>query len=116
MRALVAVYCIVVAALMIGWWGLDIRNGALRRHDRRPAEIGLHLAAELATATLLASGAITLVVAATPGLALVALGMLLYTVVQSPGYFLARGETAPAVMCAVLLVLTVVAIVAALTL
>jgi hypothetical protein len=38
--------------------------------------------------------------------------MLLYTVIQSPGYFLTRGERAPAVMFAVLVALTLVAIVA----
>ena len=48
--------------------------------------------------------------------ALVALGMLLYTVIQSPGYFLARHELAPVVMFAVLALLTVAAIVVTATL
>ena len=37
--------------------------------------------------------------------------MLLYSLIQSPGYFLARHELAPVVMFAVLAVLAVVAIV-----
>ena len=83
MRAFLVVYSAVVAVLMIARWVLDIRNGALRRPDRRPAEIALHLAA------------------------------LLYTVVQSPGYFLARGEFAPVAMFGILLVLTLTAVVTA---
>ena len=38
--------------------------------------------------------------------------MLLYTVIQSPGYFVARHERAPVVMFAVLALLTIAAIVA----
>ena len=49
-------------------------------------------------------------------MALVGLGMLLYTVIQSPGYFLARHERAPVVMFAVLALLTIAAIVATATL
>jgi hypothetical protein len=113
MRAFLVVYSLVVAVLMVGWWGLDLRNGVLRRPDRRLAEIGLHLTAEFATAALLVVGSVSLAMGGPPTLALVALGMLLYTVVQSPGYFLARRELAPAAMFGVLLVLTLSAIVAA---
>lgn len=103
-------YCVAVAAFMALWWGVEIRKGALDRPDRSRAEIALHLAAELVTALLLAVGGIVLVRAGTPSLALVGLGMLLYTVVQSPGYFAARREVAPVVMFAVLAGLTIAAI------
>jgi hypothetical protein len=110
----VAIYCIAVGLLMLGWWGLEVRGGVLRRPDREPAEIGLHLAAEILTAVwLLAAGAALL--AAGAGAATFAgagLGMLLYTVVQSPGYFLARRELAPVVMFGALVALTVSALIA----
>jgi hypothetical protein len=109
--AAVAFYCIAVAALMGLWWGIDIRNGALNRPDRSRGEIALHLAAELVTALLLAAGGVVLGRDGSRWLALVGLGMLLYTLIQSPGYFVARHELAPVVMFAVLAVLTVVAIV-----
>ena len=112
MEVVVASYCVAVALVMALWWGMEIRNGALNRPDRSRAEIALHLAAELATAVVLAVGGIVLAQGGTRSLALVGLGMLMYTVIQSPGYFLARHELAPVVMFAVLAVLTIAAIVA----
>ncbi|GEM_PF-6815152 len=50
-----------------------------------------------------------LIAAGMAGLALAGLGMLLYTVIASPGYFIARHQRAPAVMFAVLAVLTAAA-------
>ena len=112
MQVAVASYCLAVAALMVLWWGIEVRNGALDRPDRSRAEIALHLAAELVTALLLAIGGIVLARGGARWLALVGLGMLLYTVIQSPGYFVARHERAPLVMFAVLTLLTIAAIVA----
>jgi hypothetical protein len=104
-------YAIAVGLLMAGWWTVDLRGGALDRPDRSRIELGLHLAAEFATAAALVAGGILLLTGAGSGLALVGLGMLLYTVIQSPGYFLARGEREPAVMFGALVALTVVVIV-----
>ncbi|MDX5399534.1 MAG: hypothetical protein LPK92_07405 [Actinomycetes bacterium] len=112
MHIAVGSYCVAVAAFMGFWWGMSIRKGALDRPDRRRAEIVLHLTAELTTALLLAIGGTILARGGTRALALVGLGMLLYTIIQSPGYFLARQEMPPVVMFAVLAVLTIVAIVA----
>jgi hypothetical protein len=107
-----ACFAIAVGVLMSGWWTLDIRSGALRRPDRQPIEIGLHLAAELVTAALLVAGGIVTLTSGGTVVLTIALGMLLYTVIQSPGYFLARRERAPVVMFAILGVATVVAILA----
>ena len=92
--------------------GVEIRDGALNRPDRSRGEIALHLTAELATALLLAIGGVLLARGGTRWLALVGLGMLLYTVIQSPGYFLGRHEMGPVVMFAVLGGLTIAAIAA----
>jgi hypothetical protein len=105
-------YCVAVAAFMTLWWGIAIRNGALNRPDRTRGEIALHLTAEVTTALLLAIGGTILAGGGTRSLALVGLGMLMYTVIQSPGYFLARHEWPPVVMFAVLAGLTIAAIVA----
>jgi hypothetical protein len=109
-------YCVVVGALMAVWWSIDIRGGALRRTDRSTSEIGLHVLAEALTAAGLVTGGILLLTGRGSGLALVASGALLYTVIQSPGYFLARDELAPVAVFAMLGVLTATAIVVALTL
>lgn len=109
----VAWYAIAVGVLMLGWWAVDVRGGALGRPDRRPAEIRLHLAAEVVTAVVLVVGGACVLLDGPASLLLVGLGMLLYTVIQSPGYFLARREAVPVVMFAALAVATVAAIVVA---
>ena len=108
-RAGVAIYCLVVGVLMAAWWAVDIRRGALARDRARP-EIILHLAAELVTAALLVAGGAVLLAGGITGVALAGLGMLLYTVIASPGYFIARHQWAPAAMFAVLAILSAAAI------
>jgi ribose/xylose/arabinose/galactoside ABC-type transport system permease subunit len=105
MRTVAAAYCIAIGVFMVAWWSLDLRRGALRRGDRTPVEIGLHLGAELATAAMLVVGGVVFLTTDARNVALVALGMLLYTVIQSPGYFVARNEHAQAAMFGVLLIL-----------
>ena len=105
-----------VGALMAAWWVVDIRRGALARPDRSRPEIVLHLAAELVTAGLLVTGGVLLIAGGMTGLALAGLGMLLYTVIASPGYFITRHEWAPAAMFAILAVLTIAALAAVLML
>lgn len=112
MHVAVASYCVAVAALMALWWGMELRKGALNRPDRSRAEIALHLTAELTTALLLLIGGFVLAQGGPRSLALVGLGMLMYTLIQSPGYFLARHELPPVVMFAALAGLTIAAIVA----
>jgi hypothetical protein len=112
MTAAVGIYCISVGVLMLGWWAVELRGGVLSRPDRKPAEIGLHLAAELLTAGWLVAAGAALLAAGAGAIPFAAagLGMLLYTVVQSPGYFIARREPAPVAMFVVLVALTVAAL------
>ena len=110
MTTVVGSFCVGVGLLMAGWWAFEVGRGALTRPDRRPVEIRLHVGAELATAGLLVAGGVDALVADGRSVALVALGMLLYSVVQSPGYFLARHERGPAAMFAALAALTGAAI------
>jgi hypothetical protein len=114
MLTAVAIYCMVVGTLMLAWWAIEVGGGALRRPDRTAAEITLHLAAEILTAVALVGGGAALLRwpadAALPAAA--ALGMLLYTAIQSPGYFLARREPAPVAMFGALVAATLAALVA----
>lgn len=114
MRTAVGAYCIAVAVLMAAWWTLDLVHGAWNRGDRSHAELALHLAGEFGTSAVLAAGAAALLSRA-PFAAILAaagLGMLLYTVTVSPGYFLARRETAAAGLFGVLAALTIAALIA----
>ena len=79
----------MVGVLIAAWWANGLRLGAWNRGDRTHGELGLHLTAEFVTAVLLvASGAARLAAgSAADGLVAAGLGMLLYTVINSPGYF-----------------------------
>jgi hypothetical protein len=110
----VAWYAIAVGVAMVGWWAVEVRGGVLRRPDRSPGEIGLHVAAEMLAAVGLVAGGALVLADRTSSVLLVALGMLLYTLVQSPGYSVARREWAMVVIFAVLAATTVAAIVVAL--
>ncbi len=97
-------YCALLGLLMIGWWVVEIRDGALHRDDRTVIEMALHLSAELLTATLLIVGGLLSILDGQLDVSLIALGMLLYTVITSPGYFLARNERGPAILFLILLI------------
>ncbi len=112
MMTAVAWYCIIVGVVMAAWWANDLRQGAWNRGDRTHGELALHLAAEFVTAALLIAAGAAWLVAGASAHALVAagLGMLLYTVIASPGYFLARRELPAVGMFGVLTALTVTAL------
>lgn len=113
----VAWYCILVGLLMVAWWANDLRLGAWNRGDRTRGEMGLHLMAEFVTAGLLIASGSAWLAGGSAGDTLVAasLGMLLYTAIVSPGYFLARRDLPGVGMFAVLAALTIAALAATLT-
>jgi hypothetical protein len=102
----VGVYCVGAGALMLVWWAVEVRGGVFRRPDQTRAELGLHVVAEVVTALVLVVGGVLLMASTTELVALVGLGMLLYAAIQSPGYFLARGELLMVAVFAVLVLLT----------
>jgi hypothetical protein len=104
-------YGIGVGALILAQWAFFLAAGEVPEVRTAPWEIGLHLAAECLTAAGLLVAGIGLLRAqlwAGP-LYLVASGMLLYSVIASPGYFAQRGQWGFVAMFAGLLVLGVVA-------
>jgi uncharacterized membrane protein len=108
LRKTVAVYAAVVAIAMLGMWTALIAGGEVDELDDAPLEMTYHLAAELATAVLLlvAAGGLLMVKPWAPSMFFLAAGMLLYTVVNSAGYYAERGNAAMVAMFAVLTVLT----------
>jgi hypothetical protein len=107
----VAYYCIVVGALMAVQWLFFLTTGNVPELETEPLAIGFHLAAELATAIALILAGVGLLRGASRALpaTLLALGMLLYTVINSAGYFAEQGVWAMVAMFGVLLVLTLLA-------
>jgi len=111
MNGLLAAYAIAVAVFMAGFWGFLVATGHAELKER-PWDMRLHLAAEFTTASFLVlSGAGSFLgLSRIPLLASVALGVLLYTVVNSPGFYAVKGNWPMVGMFAVLSVLTAAAI------
>lgn len=99
---------IVVGLLMLGQWGFFLATGQVPELETEPLRIYFHLAAEGLTAVALLVGGVTLLQKRPSGktIYLVAAGMLLYSVIVSPGYFAQQGQWGFVVMFAALLLLT----------
>ena len=98
---------------MIGQWLFSLSTGQVPELKTEPYRIRFHLTAEFATALALLVGSVALLTDQPWGqwFYLLAVGMLLYTVIVSPGYFAEKGQWAFVGMFAVVLLLTLVSIV-----
>jgi hypothetical protein len=107
-----AVFALVVGVGMIGQWIFFLATGQVPELNTEPLRIRFHLAAEFATAIGLLVGGIALLTGQAWGhwFYLLATGMLLYTVIVSPGYFAEKGQWAFVGMFAILLLLALVSI------
>jgi len=112
-RKIVSVYSLLVGIMMAVMWSVFALTDQIPELETSPKEIAFHLAAEFLTAFALIAGGLGLVLRRSWGfyLNLVALGMLAYTVIVSPGYYAQTGDYAFVGMFAVLMALTLVFIV-----
>lgn len=112
-RKTAAIFSIFVGISMIGMWLMFYFTDSIPELATEPAKISMHLAAEFATALALIFGGWGLLKLKAWGepLYLLATGALIYTMIQSPGYFLQTGEPGFVVMFAVLLILAIVILV-----
>jgi len=115
-RRVVATYSLVVGVMMAAMWSMFAATGQIPELETSPKEIAFHLAAEFLTAFALIVGGLGLALRRRWGYAvnLVALGMLAYTVVVSPGYYAQTGDYIFVGMFAVLMALTLLFIVVSL--
>ena len=115
-----AIFSIVVGAMMIIQWTTTLLKKQVEGPEagisgREKLEMVYHWTAEFATAVLLIVSGAGLLVSAGWGenTFLVATGMLIYTLINSPGFFAQRRQWPMVVMFAVLLVLATVSLVLA---
>jgi hypothetical protein len=89
-------YTILVGVAMLGLWGMFYATGQIPELTTAPYEIGYHLAAETLTALALVTAGVGLFRRHAWAWRLypVALGMLLYTVINSAGYYAQLREIA----------------------
>jgi hypothetical protein len=105
-------YGIVVGTLIILQWFFFVATGSVPEFQTTPWAIGFHMMAELLLAlALLISGIATLLLKRWGEKALLtALGMAIYSEINSPGYFAQLGQWALVAMFAVLLFGTTIAV------
>jgi peptidoglycan/LPS O-acetylase OafA/YrhL len=108
-----AAFAIVVGVSMVAQWAVSFAAGAVPEVDTRPVALGFHLAAEALTATLLVLAGVALLrkVRWAAWLYAVAVGMLVYTAIVSPGYFIQEGQAAFLLMFGVVLLLAVLCLI-----
>jgi hypothetical protein len=107
-RKLAGLYAVTVGTLMILMWLGFIATGQVVEFQTEPIKIAFHLLAEFLTASLLIAGGFGLYTGRNWGtqIFMVSMGMLLYTVVMSPGYFIQGGTPDFAGFFGVLTVMT----------
>lgn len=108
MASVIDVFAIAVGCLVFGMWAASLATHNVPELVTAPWEIRLHISAESIMAlTLIGGGVASLLgVAEGPPIVLLGLGMTIYSIVNSSGYFLQRRQLPPTLMFAVLLVLT----------
>ena len=94
LRILVSIYSIMIGILMILMWLVLILTNQVPEIYTAPLNIGYHLLAEFLTATFLLFGGFGLYTKKEWSfhLFLISMGMLLYTVIVSAGYYANDGD------------------------
>lgn len=109
----VAWYSIVVGACMFGQWGFFLIAGQVPEVHTEPVRLAFHLAAEAITALALLVSGVGLLRGRrwARRAACVALGLLCYTAIVSPGYFAQQGAWPMVAMFGVILALALAGLV-----
>jgi hypothetical protein len=103
------IFALVIGFLMFGQWAVSLATGGVPELQTAPLSIGFHLAAEILTALALILAGLALLKKKSWGrtLFLVAGGMVLYSVINSPGYFAQKSQWPMVGMFAVIFFLAV---------
>lgn len=114
-RRFVAWYTLAVGVLMLVQWAFFLLTGQVPQLETEPYRIGFHLLGEFVTAIALILSGLGLLRRwrLAREVTIVALGMLFYTLIVSPGYFVQQGQWLLVAMFAVLFALGIVALRAA---
>ena len=113
MKNISAIYAISVGVSMLGMWIMFFLTNNIPELKTEPLRIGMHLLAEIITAIMLIICGVFLLrdKERAFGLYLISVGMLLYTLIASSGYFLQIGDYGFVLMFGILIVITVILIV-----
>ena len=109
-RKIASLYSIVIGIAMICMWSVFLVTNQVPELKTAPLKISYHLLAEFLTAILLLIGGFGLFTKKVWGfhLYLISLGMLLYTVIVSAGYYVNLGDMIMVSMFMVFQVFTII--------
>ena len=108
-----AAFAIITGLGMIAMWVVSYVSKQIPELESEPIRIKFHLAAEFSTAILLiiaGAGLFTQQEWAT-SVYLIAMGMLFYTVIVSPGYFAQKGQWGYVVMFGLIFILALISLI-----
>lgn len=107
MKRIRAIFAIFVGLSVISLWIMLISTGQVPEFSTAPVEILLHIAAEGIMSVVLLIAGIMLLKNRQQAMKvfLIGDGMLLYSVINSSGYYLQRGEPAMPIMFLVLMLI-----------
>ena len=108
-----AIYSIVIGTGMIAQWSMSLISKQIPELITEPIRIWFHIAAELITAIILIISGVGLLSSGawSRTLNLIAMGMLFYTCIVSPGYFAQQGNWIWLGMFSVIILLGIVSLV-----
>jgi hypothetical protein len=112
MKPWVGYFMVIMGILMAVMWSFFLAAGMVPELESIPFTTAAHLGAEFGTSIMMTIGGI-LILKRKPQselIALLALGMYLYAVIQAPGYYLQQGAIGFVFMFAVFLVLGILAV------
>lgn len=117
MKKISAFYSILMGICMIGMWIMFYISDSIPEIQTKPIELGMHILAEIITAVLLIIGGFSVLINKRWGnpIYLLSMGMLFYTLIMSPGYFVQQGDIGFAIMFAVFILLAIMFTIAHIT-
>ena len=109
-KKIAAVYSIIIGVSMIGMWTVFYVTGGIPELYTEPAKITMHLIAEFVTAIALILGGFGLISNRKWAFQtyLLSMGMLMYTLIVSPGYYIQSGDFIFVAMFAVFIILAII--------
>ncbi len=107
-----AFFSILVGIGMIVQWMMSYVSKQIPELETEPIRIWFHITAEMVTAIALIVGGIGLFIQTgwATNIFLIAIGMLLYTAIVSPGYFAQKGQYAWLGMFSTIIILGIISI------
>jgi hypothetical protein len=109
MKTVVSVYSVTMGVAMFVFWSVAWANGSIPELLLKPWEMVMHLTAEFTTAVLLIISGLAMLLGAQWALRVnvFASGMLVYSLIQTPGYYLERNAMIFVLMFAVSFLISV---------